>query len=220
MRAMQSAGCTVPAVTTAERALRTREGEADWEWTGAAADPMQRVADQRTALELLNMMLVHAFSCGSTRIVVRQLAALRDQWNPAIYNTASTFEASRTDAHAMTFHNHFMADRQQHIMRSQRFFLQYGFADLVARLEATQVVPGVTMLDQSLVYWSSESGPSTHNAKCLPTILAGGAGGYFSTGNYVDYTTAPASSAPATATCGTRACRRTGCSRTSRSRWV
>jgi hypothetical protein len=73
-------------------------------------------------------------------------------------------------------------------MRSQRFFFQYGFADLVAKLDAAQVVPGVSMLDQSVVYWSSESGPSTHNAKCLPTILAGGGGGYFSTGNYVDYT--------------------------------
>ncbi len=188
MRAMQSSGCTVPAVTTAERALRSREGEADWEWTGAAATPTQRVEDQRQALELQNMLLVHAFSCGTTRIAVRQLPALRDQWDPAIYNTPSTFEASRTDAHAMTFHNHFMEDRQRHIMRSQRFFFQYGFADLVARLEATQVVPGVTMLDQALVYWSSESGPSTHNAKSLPTIMAGRAGGYFSTGNYVDYT--------------------------------
>lgn len=188
MRAMQSAGCTVPSVTMAQRALRTREGEADWEWTGAAATAQQRVEDQRQALELYNMLLVHAFSCGSTRIVVRQLSALRDQWDPAIYNTPSMFEASRTDAHAMTFHNHFLEDRQRHIMRSQRFFFQYGFADLVSRLEATQVVPGVTMLDQALVYWGSESGPSTHNAKCLPTILAGRAGGYFSTGNYVDYT--------------------------------
>jgi hypothetical protein len=88
----------------------------------------------------------------------------------------------------MTFHNHFLEDRQRHMMRSQRFFFQYGFADLMARMEATQVVPGVTMLDQALLYWSSESGPSTHNAKCLPTILAGGAGGFFSTGHYVDYT--------------------------------
>ncbi|MBL8950102.1 MAG: DUF1552 domain-containing protein [Myxococcaceae bacterium] len=188
MRAMQTSGCTVPTVTMAERALRSREGEADWEWTGAAATATQRVEDQRRSLELFNMLLVHAFSCGSTRIALRQIPALRDQWDPAIYNTPSTFEASRTDAHAMTFHNHFMEDRQRHMMRSQRFFFQYGFADLVARLEATQVVPGTTMLDQALVYWSSESGPSTHNAKSVPAILAGRAGGYFSTGNYIDYT--------------------------------
>lgn len=188
MRAMQTAGCTVPSVTTAQRALRTREGEADWEWSGAAATPQGRIDDQRSALELFNMLLVHAFSCGSTRIVVRQISSLRDQWDPATYNTPSMFEATRTDAHGMTFHNHFLEDRQRHMMRSQRFFFQYGFADLMARMEAVQVVPGTTLLDQALLYWGSESGPSTHDAKCLPTILAGKGGGFWSTGNYVDYT--------------------------------
>lgn len=188
MKAMPAAGCTLPTVTAGQRPLLTREGEADWEWTGAAMAATQRVEDQRSALELYNMLLVHAFSCGSTRIAVRQISALRDQWDPAIYNTASMTEAARTDAHAMTFHNHAMEDRQRHMMRSQRFFFQYAFGDLISRLEATQVVPGVTMLDQALVYWSSECGPSTHDAKSVPAILAGKGGGYFSTGNYIDYT--------------------------------
>lgn len=188
MRAMVSAGCSLPTVVQGQRPLYLREGEADWDWSGAANMPQQRVADQRTVLELTNMMLINAFLCGTTRMVVQQMSSLRDQWDPAIFNTPSQWETMRTDAHGMLFHNHMLADRQQHLIESQRFFFQYGFVDLMRRMQAAQVLPGVSLLDQALLYWSSESGPSTHNAKSVPAILAGGAGGYFTTGRYVDYT--------------------------------
>jgi hypothetical protein len=38
-----------------------------------------------------------------------------------------------------------------------------------------------------VVYWGAECGPTTHQAWVLPTILAGKGGGFFKTGNYVDY---------------------------------
>lgn len=188
MRAMVSAGCSLPSVTSGQRPLYLREGEADWDWMGAANMPQQRVADQRTVLEVSNMMLVNAFLCGTTRIAVQQMSSLRDQWDPAIFNTPSMWETMRTDAHGMLFHNHMLSDRQQHLLESQRFFFQYGFVDLMRKMAAAQVVPGVSLLDQAVLYWSSESGPSTHNAKSVPAILAGGGGGYFTTGRYVDYT--------------------------------
>ena len=188
LRAMVSAGCSVPTVSAAQRALEYREGEADWEWSNAPATPTARIAESREALEVGNLLLVNAMQCGSTRAVVRILSSLRDQWNPTVFNTASQFEGQRTDSHAMCFHNHFMEDRQRLIMQTQRFNFEYGFVDLCRKLDAAQVVPGVSMLDRSLVYWSAESGPSTHDAKSIPTILAGGAGGFFRTGNYVDFT--------------------------------
>lgn len=188
MKSMVSAGCSLPTVTTAQRALMTREGEADWEWTAVPADLPLRQANQREALELVNMMIVNAFQCGTTRAVVRQMSALKDQWDPTTFNTPNQFEASRTDAHGMVFHNHTLEDRQRHIVKSQRFMFEHGYADLIKRMDAAQVMPGVSMLDQALVYWCSESGPSTHDAKSIPAILAGGAGGYFKTGNYVDFT--------------------------------
>lgn len=188
LRAMVSAGCTVPALTAAQRPIAQREGESDWDWSTAPAGTTARVAESREALEVGNLLLVSAMQCGSTRAVVRIVSSLRDQWNPTVFNTASQFEGQRTDSHAMCFHNHFMEDRQRLIMQTQRFNFEYGFVDLCRKLEAAQVVPGVSMLDRSLVYWSAESGPSTHDAKSVPAILAGGAGGFFRTGNYVDYT--------------------------------
>ena len=188
MRAMVSAGCSLPAVTVGQRSMYLREGEADWEWSGAAAMPEMRLADQRAVMELTNQMLVNALLCGTTRMAVLTYSSLLDQWDPAMFNTASNSEPQRTDAHGMLYHNHLMEDRQRVLIGSQRFFFQYGYTDLIRRMNAVQVLPGVSLLDQALVYWSSESGPSTHDAKSVPTILAGSAGGYFQTGHYVDYT--------------------------------
>ena len=188
MRAMVSAGCTLPTLPTGQQSLYLREGEADWDWSGAASMPQQRVADQRSAIELSNMMLVNALLCGTTRMAVRTFSSLRDQWDPTIFNTPSMWETLRTDAHGMLFHNHFLPDRQQHLVESQRFFFQYGYMDLVRRMSQAQVLPGISLLDQALVYWSSESGPQTHDAKSVPAIIAGSGGGYFQTGRYVDYT--------------------------------
>lgn len=188
MRALVTAGCTVPSIPAGQNGLRLREGEADWDWTGAASMPEQRVADQRLVLETTNMMIVNAFLCGTTRMVVRTMSSLRDQWDPMIFNTPSQWETQRTDAHGMLFHNHELQDRQSVLLQTQRFFFQYGYVDLVRRMSQAQVLPGVSLLDQALVHWSSESGPRTHDAKSVPAIIAGSGGGYFQTGRYVDYT--------------------------------
>lgn len=189
MRASVPAGCSPPTLTAAQRTNGgPRNGEADWEWNGAAATPALRLADQKAALQLMNTMIINAFLCGTTRIVVQSYPSLIDQFDPAIFNTASQFEAQRTDPHAMVFHNHPMPDRQRLILETQRVLMEFGFMDLMARMNTTQVLPGVSLLDQSVLYWGSESGHNTHDAKGLPTLLAGSGGGYFKTGNYVDYT--------------------------------
>ncbi len=188
MRATVTAGCNVPSITDGQKDLRLREGEADWDWDGAASMPQQRVADQKSVLELTNMMIVNAFLCGVTRSVVRSMSSIYEQWNPTVFNTASQSEPQRTDAHGMLFHNHTLQDRQQYLLGTQRFFFENGFIDLVRRMSQAQVLPGVTLLDQALVHWSSESGPSTHDAKSVPAVIAGGGGGYWQTGRYVDYT--------------------------------
>lgn len=180
MKAMVTASCTVPTVTMAQRSLVNLNGEAD-SFNGSW------VMTQQAAMQLQNMLLVNAFQCGSTRIHVRAMPPLRNQFDASLLS-ASQLEANRTDPHGMVFHNHFLPDRQRLMMETQRFFFEHSYIDLAKRLDAITLPGGKTMLDQSVMYWGSESGPETHNAKCLPSILAGSGGGYFNTGNYVDYT--------------------------------
>jgi hypothetical protein len=47
--------------------------------------------------------------------------------------------------------------------------------------------PGVTYLDNSLLWWAQESGSTTHDSFSMPVVTAGSAAGAFETGNYVDY---------------------------------
>lgn len=185
MRATTGSSCSVPTITSGQRARSV----VDTEWnTIAGATAGEREANQRAAMELTNMILVAAFMCGSTRQAALALPALVDQWNPSVFNTPNQIEPVRTDAHGMCFHNHTMPDRQQLLMRGQRYSFEYGYLDLVKRMANAQVVPGVSMLDQAVVYWGGESGPVTHDAKCMPTVITGGGAGYFKTGYYVDYT--------------------------------
>jgi len=82
MRAMVSAGCTLPSVASGQRGLYLREGEADWDWSGAASMPQQRVADARTVLELRNQMLINAFLCGTSRMAVLTFSSILQPLDP------------------------------------------------------------------------------------------------------------------------------------------
>lgn len=49
---------------------------------------------------------------------------------------------------------------------------------------------GATALDNSIVYWGNEDGCNGYDAHpgwAMPTMIAGGAGGAFATGRYIDY---------------------------------
>lgn len=69
-------------------------------------------------------------------------------------------------------------------------------ADLLTKLDVVEdPVTGKTYLDNSIVYWGSELGvkPGFANAddghmnNDMPVLLAGGAGGFFKTGQFIDY---------------------------------
>jgi hypothetical protein len=67
--------------------------------------------------------------------------------------------------------------------------------DLVAKLDAVESAPGVTLLDETLVQWSQECGMETHLSVSTPLVTFGSAAGFLRTGQYIDYrkTTSPAS---------------------------
>lgn len=185
MRALGSAACSVPPALSTADGRRILRGP-DYEWgAGTPTDAMGQDLLQRQYLELMNMLLVKAFQCGTTRIAVVQYPPHHEKWNPNQFGDAPTSGA--TDSHQLLFHQHGRQERQQYLVEAQRFLFRYGFVDLAQRMNAVELVPGVSLLDQAVAYWSSECGPTTHWAYDVPTITVGGGGGFFKTGHFVDY---------------------------------
>ena len=61
--------------------------------------------------------------------------------------------------------------------------------NLAAKLDDVSMEDGSTLLDNSLLMLTNESGQLTHHSSCLnyPVVMAGSAGGYFKTGKFVDF---------------------------------
>jgi hypothetical protein len=68
-------------------------------------------------------------------------------------------------------------------------------ATMLQKMDAFKMADGSTLLDNSLVYYGNEYGAGPgHSFEDMPIITAGGAGGRFTTGNYVDFQNRPINS--------------------------
>ncbi len=122
---------------------------------------------------LLNDIIVAAFSCGTTRI--------------ATISVNQTFSSYGGNWHQSIAHQHASAGPQATLAEAHQASFSGVFADLVKKLDAVEVAPGRTLLDDALVQWTQESGWRTHEAQDMPIVTAGSAAGFFKTGFYVDY---------------------------------
>lgn len=124
--------------------------------------------------QLHNDVIAAAFACDTCRIatlfVPNIFSDYAGDWHQDI-------------AHQAQFPS---GQQQDTIMRAHQRFFEGVFLDLVAKLDAIPDQNG-SVLDNSLVQWTQESGCMTHDPIELPVITAGGAGGFFSTGHYADY---------------------------------
>ncbi len=176
LKAVAGPGCTVPALPAADRSRYLRGGDVTWEWDDKLNTRDSQLADVKLTNELYNLMVVQAFMCGTTRMMIRTVSPLAIP-DPAFIE----------DYHHALFHNHAQPKQQEAIIGNQRLQMDSSFIDLVRKMNQTEVLPGVKMLDQALVYWTAECGISTHDNIGFPTIVAGSGGGFLKTGNYVDY---------------------------------
>jgi hypothetical protein len=65
-------------------------------------------------------------------------------------------------------------------------------AYMLGKLSTTLESDGSTMLDNTVLLWGNELGVgNTHSYKNIPWMLAGGAGGYFKTGRFLQYPDLP-----------------------------
>lgn len=114
-----------------------------------------------------------AFLCGSSAIaVIPVLESLYDQ------NTA--------DWHQSIAHQWNLPGPQEKLQTVNQQVFENIFLNLVNRLNVPED-GDTTILDNTLVCWTHESGEETHSSRSAPVITCGSAGGYFNTGLYMDY---------------------------------
>ncbi len=123
--------------------------------------------------QLHNDVIAAAFSCDTCRIATMLVGDI--------------FSPTGGDWHQDVAHQcNQLTDKEALMWESYQRFFEGVFLDLAAKLDAIADTEG-TVLDNTLLQWTMESGPSTHDPIEMPVVTAGGAGGFFKTGNYCDY---------------------------------
>jgi hypothetical protein len=132
-------------------------------------------AAQQRFWQLMNDVIVAAFTCGTSRI--------------ATMNCGDIFDTFDGDWHQGIAHQCHRPDgaAQATIAAAHQMFFEAVFLDLASKLDAIEEADGVTLLDNTLVHWTQESGAYTHDSISQPVLTAGSAAGFLRTGSYLDY---------------------------------
>ena len=124
-------------------------------------------------MRALTDVMAAAFICGTCRVGV--LGALE-----------SSFASFSGDWHQDIAHQWSSPEPQRLLQQVNRSAFADLFLELARKLDVEDV-PGSTVLDNTLMTWSQESGMETHEARSIPVVTAGSAAGALKTGLFVDY---------------------------------
>lgn len=123
--------------------------------------------------QLQNEVIALAFICDVSRV--------------ATIGVGQTFSTYVGSWHQDIAHRSTTSEEAQRLMRdAQSATFESVFLDLARRLDVEEA-PGSTILDQTLMQWSQESGGWTHDSDSIPIVTLGSAGGAFKTGIYADF---------------------------------
>jgi hypothetical protein len=140
---------------------------------GNFSEPTAGRSDFVALHQQLNEVVTAAFLCGTSRI--------------AILGVVEADYANYTgDWHQEIAHQYYDDGPQQQLLSVNQRVFSDVFVDLAYRLDVEEA-PGSTVLDSTLMAWSQESGNRTHDARSIPVITAGSAGGFLRTGQFCDY---------------------------------
>lgn len=159
---------------------------------GDIQEPEQRgdrrgnAADQVAEAQMFMDVVAAAFACDTSRIAT---------FLTGDANTEYSFSDYSGDWHGDVAHGAFdsSVERGQResyealLVEAGQAFFEGVFLYLAAKLDAIDQGDGTTLLDRALVQWTQEAGSETHTQIEMPVITAGSAGGFFTTGQYVDY---------------------------------
>jgi hypothetical protein len=140
-----------------------------------------------TATQLNFDMLTAAFACDRTRVATFMMCPGTD------LRDFSYLGGPAGDHHAISHDAPYNPARSDDSGWVNNWYAKQ-VARFLGQLDAIVEDPmtGATMLDNSIVYWGNEDGCNAYDAHvgwAMPTLVAGGAGGAFKTGRYIDYRT-------------------------------
>lgn len=129
-------------------------------------------------LNLIIDMLVLAFQCDRSRVATLHFNKVNGKGEGSSHTVGDWHWAS---------HNTTDPLGMQVMLDIYKWVADNALYPLVSKMDAVVEANGLTMLDNSIVHFATSSANSAHNPKNLPTLLFGSAGGFFKTGNYIDY---------------------------------
>ncbi len=148
----------------------TPTGDANESHPGSYAGTPEENSDY---YQLYNDVIAAAFICGTSRVAT---VSVHQIWNNYV-----------GDWHQEIAHEaHGNETAQNTQVATHRSFFEEVFLDLAQKLDVEED-NGLTVLDNSLLMWSQESGIMTHDSDSMPVVTAGSAAGYFETGQFLDY---------------------------------
>lgn len=124
-------------------------------------------------MQALADVVVAAFLCGTSRIAVLGLEQ-------------AAFASDSSDWHQGVAHQWEQPEAQAKLQEATQGIFEHVLLRLASKLDVEEA-PGQTVLDNSYLNWTQESGESTHNSRSIPVVTFGGAGGFYKTGIYADY---------------------------------
>ena len=154
------------------------KGKTSKHWDHHSGSTMRQSANMNADYcDLMADIIAVAFSSGVSRIAT---------WR----QTLTFADTLIGDWHGQVAHSGLGSSvAQQWTLGYNQGTFEHVLVRLAAKLDAIQMGDGSTLLDNSLLMQNSEAGQITHHSGCVhyPVVMAGGAGGYFKTGMFVDF---------------------------------
>jgi hypothetical protein len=128
--------------------------------------------DEIKKFALMNDLIAMAFSCDTTRVVMRQHYAnfvdYFGSWDQDVLDASGSSNAQAT------------------LRKSLQATFEHTLLDLAQKLDQPQG-DGTSLLDQCLLQWTQAFGSSMHHAVSMPVVTIGSGGHRLITGQYFDF---------------------------------
>lgn len=134
-------------------------------------------ADNASYCSLMNDVIVAGFAAGISRV---------GTWMQSIKFADQLIN----DWHGQVAHGGFGPEvAQGWTLGWNRGTFEHVMVDLASKMDGVVMGDGSTLLDNSLLMFTQEAGQYTHHTGVVsfPVVTAGSAGGFFNTGNYIDF---------------------------------